>query len=704
MLLTPLVSYATTVESYQPMHNGDVWNYQGYLGKFTATTQAATFGGRAVFRFSSSLLAAAYSYNGYSGEQLLEFGSLVDGETRTYTPPFINLDGNKMNTEGTWSSTVPVTAAGATSEETLTLSAKKVGKVTVAAGAFENCIEVSGVLSVPAAAFDLEILKEMVAEGLLPQSILDDILLLIAGTPRLAIYAPGVGVIKSAVYVKGKIAGWSELTGGTVDGRTIGTGSGTVTNTTATVGAARSFGLPDAFAGAAKVTVKGLPAGLKYNTATKMVEGVPTKAGTFDIVISATGVTAQTIKITVAALPTWAQGSFSGYVEGTGLATMTVSAAGKVTGKISMAGTNYAFSAASYKAGGSAEEGFAVEATAKAGKTALPLTLTVTQAGSLPMFGVVSGQLGVRSVSLSRDMWKTEVTKLNTYIGYYTATLPGNAEHGSGYLTFTVDKAGKVKTAGKLADGTAVSQSGTLIMDENERFYTVVYTAPKAYNGGALFGLAEFDMLGEDIIGLRARDGIPLLWQSRNPQATGIQGAGFIRSPELVGGRYSKTEDLGAYYAGKNLTAGADTDALLPALTVGAVRYDSACWNPTGIALMPTLKSGAMAGLSAPVAGKPVDPDKDGVWDYSATNSVGLKISLTRPTGIFKGTFLAWFDYPVNKHTSKSLAFEGTLTPVRENPDDGVAGRGFFLWPDKSLSPAYAFKWSYDFKILQSAP
>ena len=60
----------------------------------------------------------------------------------------------------------------------------------------------------------------------------------------------------------------------------------------------------------------------------------------------------------------------------------------------------------------------------------------------------------------------------------------------------------------------------------------------------------------------------------------------------------------------------------------------------------------------------------------------------------------------MNKHTSKSLAFEGALTPVRENPDDGVAGRGFFLWADKAVLPGtaktYAFKWSYDFKILLS--
>ena len=58
----------------------------------------------------------------------------------------------------------------------------------------------------------------------------------------------------------------------------------------------------------------------------------------------------------------------------------------------------------------------------------------------------------------------------------------------------------------------------------------------------------------------------------------------------------------------------------------------------------------------------------------------------------------------MKKHVSKSVAFEGALTPVRENPDDGVEGRGYCLWPDKAVPPLparpYAFKWSYDFLIL----
>ncbi len=470
------------------------------------------------------------------------------------------------------------------------------------------------------------------------------------------------------------------------------------------IGVVFAISLPDVFTNQTKVTVKGLPSGLKYNLATKTIEGVPTKAGTYDVEISAAGVDAQKVTLTVAALPPWAQGTFNGYVQGGGLATMTVSAVGKVTGKIAMAGTNYTFTATSYAAGGSAEEGFAVQVTAKAGKASLSLTLLVTQAPGQQALGVASGQFGGLPVSLCRDVWKDTgmAAKVDIYDGYYTATLPGCDVYGSGYLTFTVDKAGKVKVGGKLADGTAVSQSGTLIMDENERLYAVVYTAPKTYNGGCLFGLAEFVNSDAGKVYLRQSGDAPFLWESRNPQATGEYGKGFSRQLGITGGWYSKTENLYDYYEGRNLFVGIDPDARPPELAVGSTRYGSICWDPSGVVLSPVLKSSVMTGLTAPPAGKPTDPENDGTWSYSATNSVGLKLALTRPTGVFKGSFNAWFDYPVKKHVSKPLAFEGVLTPVREDPSDGVAGRGFFLWPDKPLSPAYAFKWSYDFKILMT--
>ena len=410
-----------------------------------------------------------------------------------------------------------------------------------------------------------------------------------------------------------------------------------------------------------------------------------------------------------ALFPDWAWGTFNGYVEGGGSATMSVTAQGKVTGKVSFGGTNYTLSAAASMAG-SAADGFSVVATAKVGRAALPLEVRVTQAAAPQGPGVAAGQLGDGpQVVMWRDVGKDAGGPLAPYTGYYTATLPGGAEYGSGCLTFTADKFGKVKVAGKLADGTAVSLSGTLILDAEGRVFAVLYASPAAYKGGMFFGLAEFVKPEAGLAYLRPLDGWPCVWESRSPQATSVYGEAFQRELVLNGGWYSKTGNLYDYYRDRELTAGTDDWASAPELTVGVNRYASEVWNPNGLALAPVFdKKGLLIGLAAPKAGLPAK-NKDGTYDYEAAgNTIGLKCTLTRATGVFKGSFKAWFDYPVKKHVSKSIAYEGVLTPEREDKADGVEGRGFFLWPDKAVPPApakpYSFKWSYDFTVLMSEP
>jgi uncharacterized repeat protein (TIGR02543 family) len=461
-------------------------------------------------------------------------------------------------------------------------------------------------------------------------------------------------------------------------------------------------------------SAKGLPPGLTFKAKTWTVSGVPTKAGTYAVTVSAKNVETRTFRIEVDPLPAWAYGSFGGYATDgirSGSATLAVSAKGKITGKASLAGTNWSYSVAAY-ASGDAESGFAVAATAKAGKLTLPVALTVTPAtnGVAASLGVAAGTLGNGvSVVLYRNVWSDSgmPSVLSPYVGYYTATLAGDETVGSGYLAFTVDKKGGVKTAGKLADGTAASQSGTLALDDSNRLWAVVYAVPSAYKGRSLSGFAEFAVPTNGApVFLRGLDGGPFLWESLNPQATEDYGAGFTRYPALSGGRYGSLATLGSYYSSLDLTAGTATNAAAPELAVGTNDVVSAWWNPDGVMIAPVLKTGALAGLTAPAAGKPTDADGDGTWDYGATNSVGLKIALTPATGLFKGSFIACFDYS-DKHVSKAVSFVGALTPVREDTDDGMEGRGYFLWADKSSyenaagkTISYGFNGSYDFLLL----
>ncbi len=464
------------------------------------------------------------------------------------------------------------------------------------------------------------------------------------------------------------------------------------------------------------VTAAGLPPGLKYDAARLSVAGVPAKAGRFIVTLTASNAKGaavpQVFALTVEPLPTWAQGAFNGVAWtgelGPGPASMSVTPLGAVSGKIALRGTNFTFSAASY-ASHTASGGYLLTAAAKAGTATLPLTVSV---GVPEMEGKAMGVLdGSGWVTFYRDIWKDAgraAVLTNGFTGYYTATLPGGDGYGSGYLTFTVDKSGSVKMAGKLADGTAVSSSATLTPSEANRsgLGAVVYAVPPAYKGGGLFGLVRFVKHEAVPTLLIPQTGIE--WLNLNPLATGDYAAGgFARELDLVGGWYNKVGNLYDYYRDRVLSVGTVEGAPAPALWAGTNRIESVWWNPNGLALTAvTNKAGVLTGLAAPKAGLPVKIGTT-AYDYgSGTNTVGLTIAVTPATGLFKGSFKAWFDYATT-HTSTTLPFEGALTPVRAEGE--AEGRGFFLSPDKAtyLSPAtgkpvtYPFNCSYDFLLLE---
>ena len=109
----------------------------------------------------------------------------------------------------------------------------------------------------------------------------------------------------------------------------------------------------------ATVTASGLPAGItlaNFGGGAYAFKGFTAKAGTYLVTVKATlnGKTVtQRVALKVDGLPAWAKGTFNGYVAGddgatNGLATVTVSSVGKVSGKFYDRGTNWTFTAASY--------------------------------------------------------------------------------------------------------------------------------------------------------------------------------------------------------------------------------------------------------------------------------------------------------------------------------------------------------------------
>ena len=158
-------------------------------------------------------------------------------------------------------------------------------------------------------------------------------------------------VAKTAQILWKVTANWTKPTlafnkaGGEVAKCTVGLKYGDLMAFSATEGAAVSAsGLPE---GLALVDLGGGKWGFK---------GYSKKSGTFLVTVKATvngNVVTQRIALKVKGLPSWAKGTFNGSVlEGgkwiEGLATLTVSSAGKISGKFQQDGKTWTFSAASF--------------------------------------------------------------------------------------------------------------------------------------------------------------------------------------------------------------------------------------------------------------------------------------------------------------------------------------------------------------------
>ena len=506
----------------------------------------------------------------------------------------------------------------------------------------------------------------------------------------------------------------------------------------------------------ATVTVKGLPAGLKLSGGT--ITGVPTKAGTYAVNVTFKNKLSWTssfmLNIIVHSLPDWAQGTFTGMdadyaVQEYGQATLTVSSAGKVSGKVSLCGTNWTFSAASYDSAILYESGapaeFRIKADMKAGKAVFPVELSVfainpPETGGSPLqnarvYGKVQYDANYAELVLWRTIWKDKESaaaakaEIAKWEGVYTMSMEANGGFietalPGGYLSLTVGKDGNVKASGKLADGTGVSTTSPLLYDEVANSYFVyLYAAPSAYKGGAFAAAVGFE--AEDNAAAAGRPLYRLvpvlfvpLWTSHNPEATGQYGAGFSRGLSFTGAYYNKLAKLNDYYESLRLSLNGAPGL---AYTYKETYLDGNNKKATDSSVMmaDAVDTLSQDGMTATVnekgalvvakATKPVQDKETKEWFYNGANDGALTLSFAQATGIFTGSYTFWYDYTsaydktkdknneTLAHTSKKVNFEGILVQGEESL------RGFYLWdasssyddPKTGKPKTYKYKESY---------
>jgi hypothetical protein len=155
---------------------------------------------------------------------------------------------------------------------------------------------------------------------------------------------------------------------------------------------------------------------------------------------------------------------------------VTVGTKGTLSGSLQLGSTKYSFSS---------RFGIATNflQTIKRGRASIcTLELQTDPADRDRMIGTVRAAVGTWSAVVEADRAVfSRTANPAPQAGKYTMIWPGSAgtpgkPGGNSYGTITVDTAGKVKLAGSLADGTTISQSGTLSKNGEWPLYVPLYS------------------------------------------------------------------------------------------------------------------------------------------------------------------------------------------------------------------------------------
>ena len=300
------------------------------------------------------------------------------------------------------------------------------------------------------------------------------------------------------------------------------------------------------------------------------------------------------------------------------------------------------------------------------------------------------------------------------FAGYYTVALkPAAVEYsggmplapaGNGYIGITIDNKGKAKLAGKLADGTKISQSANACAIRYDgaagapALYIPVYASKKSYCFGGTLRLyrktidvkkpdgtmanldpfrADFDTVVDSSTNTVGN----LVWNNDDATLSYEGLSGWQLSVVPVGGWYDTVFNLQAYYKAYALQLDAPLIEAFPAqdLPEGFAFVDIENTQPKNVPV-------AFAGNTIAVPKKKIAKESGVVNFQDSVNPCELKIKFKRATGVLSGSFKLWAESEAVQKTVGSVKHEGILLLQRDGSgalEDSVLSAGFINYATK---------------------
>ncbi len=451
------------------------------------------------------------------------------------------------------------------------------------------------------------------------------------------------------------------------------------------------------------VIATGLPPGMVMDTLTGTITGRPNKfkkgGYAVKIVVSNSfGSVEQTAILNVNDLSGTLAGVWTGVMErnavlNTGLGgrlDFTVTTLAAYSGKLTLGGVTYSFKGILDV--GPVTSKITATIPLKGKPVPPPLVLTLTLQGNEVLEGMVTnGTAECELLSGWRGIWgkKAPLVPATEYAGYHTfgAALPAGSPllgstdvpQGSGYGSFTIAVDGKLKIAGRMPDGEAISLSTFLGPDGGIGIFQVMYKAIKP--GGSLLGSLELTTGGNADPADNTLMSDDLTWvrpaSTKATDRTYRNGFGIATSPVVepvplaaVGGFY-KVPDAKANMVVLDMPMAPDTNTMNAEILfsdAGDLENPALTrWNPNQQASVGK-NSKVTTRKKQPLAVPPVNP-------------AGTTVAAAAKTGILTGGFTLEDRTPVGyvpvSTVKRAVKYQGIII----NDGGKWVGVGYFLLP-----------------------